>query len=294
MKINTTIVAFSDIGRLLAAVEKCGVTPPRELTDVPRAAEKLAAATPIANPVEELLTAALDGRATPDKVDRALERTALAKLIAAERVSLDQRIGPELLQEFGRRLDNGGCDACLDLLRPQFTAAADTLSSARATIDLPSVDPQTFLDSARGAQLAAWQSLRPALSVLDRISLIAAAFGPGGAFAVVADPRQTDAGLRCGWLHDIGVMCCGSGLLQSCAAFQRPHPIGDVPSSPWLRVTPHLHSVSSAAERLRVWAESAWAAQESECPKGGRLVDGVVVSDPPRRNPFTLEEANAS
>jgi hypothetical protein len=247
---------------------------------------------PIANPLKELMTAALDGRGGPAKVDQALERAALAKLIAAERVSLDQRIGPALLQEFGKRLDNGGCDACLDLLRPQFTAAADTLSSARAIIDLPSVDPQTFIESATGEELVAYQSLAPALAVLDRISLIAAAFGPGGAFPVVPDPRQTDAGLRCGWLHDIGVMCCDSGLLASCAAFQRPHPHGDVASSPWLHCQPHLHSVGSARERLRAWAESAWAAEEAQRPTSGRVMpDGRIIADV-RHNPFALEKVS--
>jgi hypothetical protein len=273
-------------------LEACGVTPPRELSEVLHAHEKLTAATPpTPNPLKELLVAALDGRGGPAKVDQALERAALAKLIAAERVSLDQRVGPLLVQEFGKRLDNGGCDACLDLLRTQFTAAADTLSSARATVDLLSVDPQTFIESASPDELRAWQSLRPALTVLDRVSLIAAAFGPGGPFPVVADPRQTDAGLRCGWLEARAVMCASNDLPQSCAEFQRPHPYGDVPSSPWLRCEPHLHSVGSARERLRAWAESAWASEEAERPKGGRLVDGLVVPDVARPNPFALVEA---
>ena len=68
-------------------------------------------------------------------------------------------------------------------------------------------------------------------------------------------------------------------------------PVQGVPSSPWLRCEPHLHSVGSARERLRAWAESAWASEEAERPKGGRLVDGVVVPDVARPNPFALVEA---
>jgi hypothetical protein len=96
--------------------------------------EKLAAVPPVVNPVKELIAAALDGRATPDKVDRALERAAQARLIASERVSLDQRIEPELTVEFGKRLENGAADAVLDLLRPQFDRAATALGAALTTV----------------------------------------------------------------------------------------------------------------------------------------------------------------
>ena len=60
-----------------------------------------------------------------------------------------------------------------------------------------------------------------------------------------------------------------------------------------MRCEPKLHSVESARERLRAWAETAWAAEESEHPKGGRLIDGVIVEDPPRANPFALVEVTA-
>jgi hypothetical protein len=39
-----------------------------------------------------------------------MERAALARLVAEERRGLDQRIQPELLNEFGRRLESGGGD----------------------------------------------------------------------------------------------------------------------------------------------------------------------------------------
>ena len=80
-------------------------------------------------------------------------------------------------------------------------------------------------------------------------------------------------------------------LLQACAEFLKPRQVGDVRSSPWLKTVPFLHSIASASERLRAWAERDWAAQEAERLKGGRLIDGVVVPDAPWRNPFALEEA---
>jgi hypothetical protein len=290
VKLNTLTVSYSDIPRLLAAIEACGVQPPRELSDVPRARDKLAAASPIVNPNEELIAAALDGRATPDKIDRALERVALARLIAAERVSLDQQIEPALLAEFGRRLESGGADSVLDLLREQFTAAADTRGAALDTLGgLPS-DAAQFLNAASADQLSAYQALPPAIAVLDRIAMIAAAFGPGASFPAVPDPRSIDPGVRCPWLHATATMCTSGDLLGACAAFQRPHPYGNLPTSPWLKVSPHLHTVDSAAERVRLWAEHAWAAEEAQHDRGGRVVDGVIVKDAPRANPFRQRE----
>jgi hypothetical protein len=45
MKINALIVSYSDVPRLLAAIESCGVALPKTLTDVPLARERLVSAT---------------------------------------------------------------------------------------------------------------------------------------------------------------------------------------------------------------------------------------------------------
>ena len=58
-----------------------------------------------------LVAAALDGHAGADRVDKSLERAAIARLVAEERRGLTARVEPALLTEFGRRLDNGGADA---------------------------------------------------------------------------------------------------------------------------------------------------------------------------------------
>jgi hypothetical protein len=255
--------------------------------------EKLAAVPPVVNPVKELIAAALDGRATPDKVDRALERAALARLIASERVSLDQRIEPELTVEFGKRLENGAADAVLDLLRPQFDRAATALGAALTTVGGLPDDPAAFLQSASAEELAAYQSVAPAVAALDRLASIARVFGPGGPFPVVTDPRSVDPAIRCGWLHDVPTMCTDGDLLASCSEFQKAPPAADVRRSPWLQTTPHLHTVASATERLRRWCESEWAAEESRRPRSGRLINGTVVHDPPRHNPFTRQEVSA-
>jgi hypothetical protein len=167
-----------------------------------------------------LVAAALDPWATPATVDKARREVALTRLANQERES--QRVEPELLAEFARRVEDGGADACLDLLRPAFTAAADTVTSALATVAVIPDDAETFMNTATGEQLTAWQSLAPAITELEAISVIARVFGPFGAFPVVEDPRTTDPGLRCGWLHDTAVMCTSNALMQACAHSRSP------------------------------------------------------------------------
>jgi len=141
--------------------------------------------------------------------------------------------------------------------------------------------------------LAAWQSVRPSIEALDRIANAACVFGPTGAFPVVADPRSVDPGLNAGWLEARAAMCTNNDLLAACAAFQKPNPLNDIRTSPWLRVTPFLHTVATAAERLRSWAEAEWAAQEAQRPESGRMIDNTFVKDSPRVNPFAVKVATA-
>ena len=288
MRINLTIASLADARRLCAAVESCGATAPEKLSVVLRVAETFAAVPTVADPTRELVKAALDGNASADKVDKMLERHALMRIVAEERRGLTQRIEPQLLAEFGRRLDDGGGDEVLAALRPQFTDAALCLREALDIVDI-AIDPAEFLQTASSEQLSAFQRIGPCVALLDRISAIVSVFGPaGGSFPLVPDPRATDPSLGCGWLHNVAVMCCSGDLLQSCAAFQKPRPVGDVRSSPWLRTVPYLHSVESARERLRSRCESAWAAEESGRRRSGRLIDNLIIDDPPRRNPFAL------
>jgi len=232
MRINTTLVSLADAQRLCAAVEGCGVTIPKTLSDVLQAHERLTAAPSVANPTKKLVAAALDDRATADKVDQALERHALARLVAEERRGLDQHIQPELLNESGRRLESGGGEV-LTLLRGAFEDASCTLREALTIVDL-SADPATFLQTASPEQVAAYQRVAPAVAVLDRLSEIAAMLGPLASFPCVEDPRNVYPTVAAGWLLDVPVMCTSGNLLQACAQFHKPRPVGDVRHSPWV------------------------------------------------------------
>jgi hypothetical protein len=209
-------------------------------------------------------------------------------LVAEERRGLVRYVEPELLRIFAERLDAGGADAVLDLLRPQFEDAALALREALNIVN-PSADPATILENCSAEELRAHQIIPKVVVALDRLGAVASIFGPTAVFPAVADPRDTDPALACGWLHSTAAMCTSGPLLQSCAAFQRPNP--DVRSSPWLKTAPFLHSVESATERIRSWAENAWAAEEAMRPKEGRMIGNTIVDDPPRRNPFSRGEA---
>jgi hypothetical protein len=289
MQLNPLTVAYADIPKLLAQIESCGVALPKQLADIPLARERLVSATtPPPDPLRGLVAAALDGKTSPDKVDKALEAAAIGRLVQQERNGLEQRVEPALLKAFGERLEQGAADQVISVLRPQFDGAADFLSSALDTLGGFPHDPAEFLNSASAEQLAAYQGLGNATVLLDRVGAIVSSFGPLGSFPVVADPRHTDPNLRAGWLHSTAVMCTDNDLLRACSAFQAPHPYGDVATSPWLRCRPILHSISSATERLRSWCEHEWAVQEAERPQGGRMIGDVIVPDEPRPNPFAL------
>ena len=88
-------------------------------------------------------------------------------------------------------------------------------------------------------------------------------------------------------LDDRGVCCTEGDLIQASRTFMRPDP--DVRSSPWLRVTPRLWTIDEARERVRAYAETAWAAAYATQSKTGTMIDGKIVYDE-RRNPFEIKE----
>ena len=287
MRINTLTTSYADIGRLLAAVETLCGTAPDSLTAVPRAHRRLTTAAPVTNPLRTLVAAALDDGTDDKAIDAQFETAAVRRLVSDERRGIAAQAEGELLRVFCERLESGGADAVLTLLRKPFNAAAKTLRDALAVVNIPN-DPQEFMNSATPEELVAWQSVKPAVATLDRIAAIARMLGPNGVFPLVPDPRATDPGLEAGWLDARAVMCTDGDLLAACMAFQQPNPAADVRTSPWLWVDPHLHTVASAAERLRLWAEGEWQAREAQRPASGRLrPDGTILADK-RRNPFAV------
>ena len=285
MNINTLTTSYADIGRLLSAVETLCGTAPESLTAVPRAHRRLTTAVPVRDPLRALVEAALDDDTDDKAMDAQFETAAIRRLISDERRGIAAQAERELLRVFCQRLEQGAGDQVVNLLRKPFDEAAQTLREALATVDIPH-DPQAFIETATPQEVLAWQSVRPAIGTLDRIADIVRAFGPGGTFPIVADPRSTDPGLEAGWLEPRAAICTDGDLLAACAQFQKPNPANDIRTSPWPKVDRHLHSVGSANERLRAWAEVEWQSREAQRPTSGRLrPDGTILADV-RRNPF--------
>jgi hypothetical protein len=284
MKINSSVVGLSDIERLFVSIRACGVEPPPVLLSVLQARERIAAAPEPVDPLRQLVEAALGGDDV--SLDEVLREHAINTLVANSRNGLLQRTEAALLAEFGRRLESGGADDVLDSVRPAFGKAADALRAAIDTISSYPTNIEAFVNSASAKQLHAFQSIGSLIRVLDRAAGVAAYFGPVGPFPVVEDPRQIAPVLQIGWLRSVAVMATDGDVMHACLEHGEPHPHGSIATSPWLRTVPYLHTVDSARERLRAWAESAWAADESGRPRGGKLINGNIVHDPPRANPF--------
>ena len=57
-------------------------------------------------------------------------------------------------------------------------------------------------------------------------------------------------------LADEALMCAADDLVTAGGIFSRR--TAEIRSCPWLPVTPRLHTISEATERLRQWAEASW------------------------------------
>ena len=86
-------------------------------------------------PEKAVLTAALDGDLTPQKLDKLLPAAATAAMIITYRGELARQAEHTILGQSHRELQAGGCDAILDSLRPQFERHAETIATARCSSD---------------------------------------------------------------------------------------------------------------------------------------------------------------
>ena len=76
----------------------------------------------------------------------------------------------------GAILADGGADAILDSVRPVFDAAARTVEQSLQLVNLDQ-DAATFINEADPDALAAYQALKPAVAVIERVLGLAAKFG---------------------------------------------------------------------------------------------------------------------
>lgn len=282
MIINPLLCEITHARRLMAAVTDCGVQPPKTLTSVLEGLDALTASSAPADPTHVLIKGALHGG--PAQAEKMLADYAVAKLVAEERKNLRGKLEPEFLVEFCERLEDGGADDILDALRPEFDAAAQVIRDAQAIVD-GTADAKAIIDGAGPDELAAWQSIPAAAQRLDQLASVASQFGPQAQSFVLVDRPH---GLEFGWARNEAVMCSTGSLLEDSRAFATAGP--DVRKSGWLRVAPHLNTIAEARERVRDYAENAWASINAGQAKRGRVTETGGVKWDSVNNPFARAE----
>lgn len=282
---------MAEAANLIHAVETFNVTVPERLTNLITAYETLSTAPPIPDTSAAILNAAEAGGLTEAKVAKMCADAMSATAAAEHRITLAQKSNQLFLKRFHANLRDGDANAILDALRPTFDSAAQAVADTLQVVD-PSVTDTALAITATPEQLDAWRSLPKHLHTLDRICSIATVFGPHGTFDVVEDLREPGGPMMKGGtraLDDRAVMCTGNTIDGAAAVFGLPHPVGDVRTSPWLRVTPKLHTIDEARERVRAWAEEAWDGLWAVRSKTYSTVNGELVEDT-QVNPYRITQ----
>lgn len=280
-----------DAQSLIWAVEGLNVAVPQQLSNLCKNYDILTQPAGSQDPARAIVDAAIAGELTEGKIDELCTAAAAQTAVAEYRSTLARKSERLFLKRFHDALNEGEGDAILDGLRPTFDEAADKLRQALDVVDTSATD-EALVTSASTKELNAWRSLPDLLHRLNQVAAIAASFGINSStFPLIDNPRDRDITLKGNTrpLDDRAVMCAANDIHAGTAIFANPHPVGDVRTSPWLRVTPKLHTLDEARERVRAWAEEAWAGLDAVRSKTYSTVNGELVEDT-RANPFRINE----
>jgi len=187
------------------------------------------------------------------------------------------------LEAFYESLQDGAAEEILDSLRPRFDAAGNALIEARELVPV-STPAEEFLTAATPEAIAAWQGLESHINTLNEIGWVAAQFDPRTQAFALVDEYALGDNFR---IHDRAIFCSTGDLERDSQQFNSP---GVHRYSPWFRVgTLQLHTVESARERYRAFAESEWNRLNAgrvvqRHTETGELQDVVI------KNPYALME----
>jgi Domain of unknown function (DUF222) len=223
-----------------------------------------------------------EARATIDAV--------FAKLAAAgicnpedEAPCVDGEPNDEAVQRDTRSLGQRNHDALKATGRSVL--ASGELAAIAAARDLfnPESSPEQVLASAEPKAIQAWQGLDEHLRVITRIAAVAAQFGcrPAAAF-----PQVTECALGDNFkVDDRALMCCAGPLVNDSWLFNQPD--RGHRTSPFFRTALRLHSIESAKDRYRQFAESEFDRVHSG-PQGGWIdtKTGQLHENPRPENPY--------
>lgn len=274
---------------LLAAIAECGVTPPKTLTGLVAGFDELKSVSTQTNAVDELVKKLASGKpmSTAER-DKAIEAAWAAHEIGQFRFNICQRVEPALLRQFGQALEDGAADDIIASLTPQFDAAARALERCAELID-PNVAAETFIAQADEESLAAWRSIDEHITTLTNISNVVCQFGPmSTSFKMVDLPSNVLGTER---LDNRALMCVSPrfGVDQACSAFLSVH--GTHRHSVWFKVATALQlcTIAEAREKVRAFAESAWAALNINQGRGRMDPKKGFIAEPVP-NPYALAQ----
>jgi hypothetical protein len=231
-------------------------------------------------PEEAILTAALDGKLTAEKLAELAPVAASAAATASYLRGLADSSAHVLLGEWHRQVKAGGADQILDSLRKNFDAHAKAIEHARSLISAES-SAEHVIESGEPELVRAWQGLNEHIRAVTQIAAVASQFGPRlGNF-----PQITEFSLgENARLDDRAIMCTAGPLVIDSALFGRPDQ--GHRTSPFFRTTLKLHSIAEAQARYDTWAAEEFDRVHSG-PRGGWIgEDGRMHEHPRPTNPY--------
>jgi hypothetical protein len=185
-------VDIGDAVRLASSVAAAGGEIPSTLGHLLLAHDLLSSPGAAQPPERDIMTAALKGQLTDEKLAKLLPTAATAAMIANYARELAQNCAHVLLGQIHREIEGGAADQILDSLRPKFDEHAAEIARARSLID-PESSPEHILASAAPEMVEAWQALDGHLRVVCKIAAVASQFGPRlGAFPQIAEYPNAD------------------------------------------------------------------------------------------------------
>jgi hypothetical protein len=279
--------SFADCQKLAAAVQSLGGAVPDQLGHLLQAYDLLSSPVAAQRPDDAILTAALDGSLTAEKLAKLAPAAATAAMTTAYLRDLARDSEHVLLGAWHRAMKAGAADAVLDSLRPNFDKHARAIEHARMLIN-PESSAEQILAVGEPALVKAWQELDGHLRVIQKIAAIAAQFGcrPAAQFSQIVEyPLAENARI-----DDRALATTNGELVRDSSLFGRPDQ--GHRTSPFFRVGGlRLHSIEEMRERYNEFAAKEFD-QIHSGPRGGRLIDGVIVEDPAPRNPYRQEKVS--
>ncbi|RFZ49347.1 hypothetical protein MSS2_04244 [Mycobacterium marinum] len=275
---------------LLNDITACGVEPPTVLTELVAAFDDLQlAATSKDHPTTELVNAVAGGKLRGAALDKQIAAAAAATQVQEFRRNLQARVEPAVVRHLIKALDEGGAaDAIIDSLRQPFDKAVTALRECAELVDF-GANPEQFLAGATSEQIQAWQAIDEHVATLTRISSAVTHFGPQSTTFPLMELPGT-VGSDVAFINNNGTLCVDPeyGIARGSELFQNH---GTHRNSPWFKGASvlKLNTIAEAREKIRAWAESAWAGITINQGRGRIDPEHAFIPEPVA-NPFALTE----